>query len=612
MLKKAVRFICVCSLIMSSMLELYAQNDSINQLKYGWMRFRLRNYFQHMGTDEGESLPAGLIREYKVCKELGRPSRIIDWGDGTIFHGWYLGVLGTEYKLLRQQNQATDSTLKELYLAFEAFDRLDYNAEVVWSNFNGETRKGKINEVKWDSVNRRWIGSVEGQINGFFLRNDAPPDFVKHFPFAVGIGSALSGVYDENDTVWYGEWKVCPPFIYKANTYYPMNEPSHDQIFPLLMGLMLVYECADDAMVYNGQNLGERARLTALRMIDHYDQDWKYRNPVRTEYGFGCNDEGCLPYNGGGHSFAYSYPLAIMGNYFKNGVKLNKRGIGQVFKDLNNPYLTGVSFASSALWRNLTPLFFNHHVNHHMEVVIGSISNSYAGKNSTRSARYLWERVHDNKVGWEFYYLLNKYLYPNKTNYWPEDQIQYELNICPVNGPHWLFDDKKNAEYTVPWHISNRYVFGFKNGYQWSVSDSLNPWFKGYFSGTDYMLLYNIYRLVYPESYKSIYSLNEWMGSEIEHIKTRFIATKRVFARQIEIENLSTSPIHIKLYNSENKEYYSGRIIENIVFDTSKFPPGLYTLIVFNPENLKEEWERVALIRGDDLYKDSEAAKLTR
>lgn len=600
-----IKLILSALLLLCNLLELVAQNDSLNQLKYGWMRYRMRNYFQHMGTDEGESLPAGIIREYKVCKNLPGPSRIVDWGDGTIFHGWYLGVLGTEYKLLRQQNQSADSTLKELFLAFEAFDRLDYNAEIVWSNFNGITKRGFVNPVEWDSTNRNWIGSLPGKVNGFFLRNDAPPDFVKHFPFAVGIGSALSGVYDPSDTVYYGEWKVCPPFTYKAHTYYPMNEPSHDQIFPLLMGLILVYECSDENAVYNGQNLGERARLTALRMIDFYDQAWKYRNPVRTEFGFDCNEDGCLPYNGGGNSIFYSYPLATLGNYFKNGMKLESRGLKQIFKELNNPYMTGNSAVTGALWRNMPPLFFNHHVNHHMEVVIGSISNTFAGISKTKNARFIWERSHDQEIGWEFYYLLNKFLYPNKTNFWPEDQIQYELNICPVNGPHWLFDDKKKPEFTAPWVISNRYVFGYKNGIQWSAKDSLNPWFKGYFNGSDYMLLYNIYRLVFPNSYSSKYELSEWMGAKPQKIKSKYIATNRVFSKQLELENLTENTVIIAIYDSNNNKQFESIMKDNLVFSTESFQPGLYTLIVYNSKDVSQEMERIPLICGDDLFKDS-------
>lgn len=604
MLKKGSIFLLLFFCFFIQIGEFYGQNDSLNQLKYGWMRYRLRNYFEHMGTGPGESLPAGLIREYHVCKNLNKPSRIIDWGDGTIFHAWYLGVLGTEYKLLRNQKQLTDSTLRELYLAMEAFDRLDFYAEVVWSNFDGVTKRGFVNPVPWDSVHRTWLGPIKGSVNGFFLRNDAPPDFVKHFPFAVGIGSALSGVYDPRDTVYYGEYKVCPPFEYKAHTYYSMNEPSHDQIFPLLMGLILIHECSDEAMIYKGEHLGERARLTALRMINFYDQSWKYRNPVRTEFGHGCNDDGCMPYNGGGHSFAYSYPLAIIGNYLNTGQKFTKNGIKQLFRDWKNPYMTGKSIVSAPIWRNMPPLFFKHHVNHHMEVVISSISNTFAGVSQNRSPNFLWERVNDQDVGWEFYYLLNKFLFPNKTNYWPQDQIEYELNICPVNGPHWLFDKQKRPTLTAPWNISNRYVHGYKNGMQWNAKDSINPWFKGYFNGCDFMLLYNIYRLVYPEAYKSDYNLDEWMAPKIGPLKTTFVVVDRVFAAQLNIQNISKEKtLFIRIYNSENVEMFAGEMHDNLTIQAD-YPPGWYTILLSNPNDLSQEFERIPIISGDGLFSD--------
>lgn len=601
---KVLIFIFVC---ISVFQDIQAQNDSLNHQKYGWMRYRIRNYFQHMGYGPGESLPAGLIREYHTCKELERPSRIVDWGDGTIFLGWYLGVLGTEYKLLRNAGERSDSTLRELYLALNAFDRLDKNAEIVWSNFDGVTKKGKVRPVEWDSVNRRWLGKDEFELNGFFLRNDAGPDFARFFPFATGIGSALSGVYNPIDTNYFGEYQVCPPFTYRAFRYYPMNEPSHDQIFPLLMGLILTYECSDEFMVWNGQNLGERARETALRMINHYDQDWKYRNPARKEFGNGCNAEGCMPYNGGGYSIAYAYPLALIGNYLQEGKKLYKSGPGQTFKDLQNPYMTGVSFLTKPVFKNLTPLFYNHHVNHHMEVVIASISNAYAGKSGSRSARYIWERVHDNEVGWEFYYLLNRFLFPNKTDFWPKEFVEKELDLCPPNGPHWLFDKQKKATHSAPWVISNRFVFGFKNGMQWSAKDSLNPWFKGYFSGSDYMLLYNIYRLVFPDTEKSLYSLEGWMDKQPGDVPSQFVSTSRVFGTQLSLFNKSSyATLKVRLLDAGQNVLHEGVLKDDMVLETGELKPGFYTLWISDTENKELILEKLSLINGDGLYRDSQ------
>jgi len=579
-----------------------AQDEKARLGKYGWMRYRLRHYFMHMGEDEGESLPAGIVKEYYHCYADRSPARLIDWGDGTIYHGWYLGVLGTEAGLLRMQGQPLDSTARELYLALQAFDRLDYNAEIIWSNYNGATERAHMAAIPWNADTRSWEGKAPGVVNGFFLRNDAPPDFIKHFPFAGALGSALSAVYDSSDRKYLGEYRICPPFVYRADTYYPMNEPSHDQIFPLLMGLTLSYRCAS-GIYWEGQDLGERARLTALRIIDFYDQSWKIRNPVRTQYGSGCNSEGCLPFNGGGNSIAYAYPLAVLANYLRRDVSYCGDPFIQPFKDIGNPYMSAAGFALGRVWKNLPPLFYHHHVNHHMEVSIGSVSNAYRAIRPWRGPEILWERTHRHNVGWEFYYLLNKFLYPNKTDYWATDSIEYELDLCPANGPHWFIRNKKHI-LSPPWNASLRYVHAFKNGRHWSREDSTNTWFKGYFSGLDYMLLHNIYRLVYPQQHTETYVLSHWLQNGFPQFEAGGFITSGII----------TDTLHIQLHIEEPPLYFVledawGHVVQrlngsagSVKMNASGLDPGWYLLRSYTDAVCEKEYTLpIRLIKADAI-----------
>lgn len=594
------KVLLLCLLVLTTGMA-FAQDGDTRHQKYGWMRYRLRYYFMHIGEDEGESLPAGIIKEFDRCYRDKAPTRLVDWGDGTIFHGWYLGVLGTEAGLLRMQGEATDSTAKELYLALQAFDRLDFNAEVIWSCYNGATEKGQVSEVHWDPISRSWLGKAPGVVNGFFLRNDAPPDFIQYFPFADALGSALSGVYDSTDRRYFGEYKVCPPFAYKANTYYPMNEPSHDQIFPLLMGLTLSYRCAS-GIYWNGEDLGERARQTALRILDFYDDGWKIRNPVRTRYGSGCNSDGCLPFNGGGNSLAYSYPLAILADHLRNGRSFCGDPFVQPFKDIRNPYMTAGSFASGRLWKNLPPLFYKHHVNHHMEVSIGSVSNGYKAIRPWRGPEILWERTHAHGTGWEFYYLLNKFLYPNKTDYWETDSIEAELDLCPANGPHWFVRDKKHIV-TPPWNVSLRYVHAFKNGDHWSREDSLNTWFKGYFSGLDYMLLYNLYRLTYPQQQTTPYVLEPWLQPAFPWVQADGFRVKRIMLDRLEIETEKSDSFVYFLLEDIHGNVLSRRDTGmSSYIDTKSLAPGWYILRSYTDEKTyTQQSPPLWLIKADDI-----------
>lgn len=74
-------------------------------------------------------------------------------------------MLATEYKLLNDQGLDTYQTRKELYYALEAFNRLDLNAE---SYFN----------LAGDTFPNQAIYPPSSDLNGFFIRDDVPDNFV--------------------------------------------------------------------------------------------------------------------------------------------------------------------------------------------------------------------------------------------------------------------------------------------------------------------------------------------------------------------------------------------------------------------------------------------------
>jgi hypothetical protein len=77
--------------------------------RYWFYRERLK-YFVKVGTLEGESC----ISSYRniTTGPNGDLSQQLHFGDQTVFLGWYIGVLATEYRLLMQNGQNTDKTLK--------------------------------------------------------------------------------------------------------------------------------------------------------------------------------------------------------------------------------------------------------------------------------------------------------------------------------------------------------------------------------------------------------------------------------------------------------------------------------------------------------------------
>ncbi len=117
-----------------------SQTDDINHRKYWYYRSRLTNDFMKIGPKQGESLPFSCRGKYG--NGYGDPTSLYSQvGTDVVSQlGPYICVLATEYKLLKDNNQPTDSTLREIYYAMEAFNRLDYNGESVYGyakNFDG-------------------------------------------------------------------------------------------------------------------------------------------------------------------------------------------------------------------------------------------------------------------------------------------------------------------------------------------------------------------------------------------------------------------------------------------------------------------------------------------
>ncbi|GEM_PF-630269 len=135
----------------------YCQNQQDNLTKYWDYRNRLREKFMVVSEnvmDPGVNIPAAEIF-YNDPQNLTFINNRICWGDENSNMSQYLSVLATELWILKNNGQDYSVTLKELYYAMLALERLDYFSE---SYFRG----GAIND---------------GDINGFSLRDDVSSDF---------------------------------------------------------------------------------------------------------------------------------------------------------------------------------------------------------------------------------------------------------------------------------------------------------------------------------------------------------------------------------------------------------------------------------------------------
>ncbi|MFH1319945.1 MAG: hypothetical protein ABII90_04740, partial [Bacteroidota bacterium] len=226
-----------------------AQTSSENLKKYWYYRIRLINDFMKVGPDQGESIPA----------EVRQINGKIKWGDATMYLGWYIGVLATEYLLLDVYDQNTFRTKKELYYALNAYERIDMNAEPLYYDDNGNPGTPTL--------------------NGFFIRDDVPADFLtkNNNENLAHFNQELTDVSEVNS--------ITSDYIREVSGSDPcIAEMSQDNVYQLLIGFALVNRFIDDGVTYNGVALKLKARVMADLILKHVRKDnWKIKNPVEGE-----------------------------------------------------------------------------------------------------------------------------------------------------------------------------------------------------------------------------------------------------------------------------------------------------------------------------------------
>jgi len=151
---------------------LLGQNQMANLEKYWKYRQELRDKFIVISgnvEEPGVNIPAADIHYYGKKPYVG-------WGDGNSNMSHYLSMLATELWLLKNNNQDYSTTLKELYYAMLAMERLDLYSE---QNFRKQENKG-------NSVN------PSTDINGFHSRDDVSQAFWDKYSSHFPVGDFVS------------------------------------------------------------------------------------------------------------------------------------------------------------------------------------------------------------------------------------------------------------------------------------------------------------------------------------------------------------------------------------------------------------------------------------
>ena len=229
LLNRAIYLLCLLCFPVS----FHAQTDSINLLKYWKLRHDFVEQFVKIGPNPGESLPAAALTPGTCIDNLSEWGGVeyggMHWGDGMIRHGHYLGMLASEYALRRKYGMPMEGIRVEMYYALAAINRLDLAAERA------------VESIYFSQP------FYSDTLNGFFLREDVPPDFCLQWAdHPMHIGCQNSANYENNNV-----GKVNDPsrgFVLKDKTSY-QNVPSLDQLTSLMVGLSVVHQLIDNEFV---------------------------------------------------------------------------------------------------------------------------------------------------------------------------------------------------------------------------------------------------------------------------------------------------------------------------------------------------------------------------
>ncbi len=248
----------------------FAQSPNMNGLlaKYWFYRWRLRNDFMVMGEGPGQSLVADTRNKFRGQYML--------WGDVMIMHGYYLTMLAIEHKILADKGRYQDlqNNERELYYAIKAFERVDYVSETFYSSQGNNNDAYRVGDEP-----------LPPDVNGYFFRDDVPPDFLNldpdidgnnvftpnYYSLTNGKTGIDYGLLTYNQSDYAGLWGLenstdgnSPPALsqpqhpivnYKKGTEdvdasgvtpFGYGEESQDQVIRLLLGFYTIVRSIPD------------------------------------------------------------------------------------------------------------------------------------------------------------------------------------------------------------------------------------------------------------------------------------------------------------------------------------------------------------------------------
>ncbi len=317
-LQLILTFVCLAHFFSNNC---FAQNSDVDiHNKYWYYKARLHNDFMSVGTNAGQSIPFGQrLYNDKTYPNAYFKTNDLKAGDAAVQLGIYVGVLATEYRLLKDKFEPTDKVKHELFCALNAINRIDYYAEPTISECP-HPGNGNLPQPT--------------NLNGFFMRDDIPGDFVKKYyselnyynnsidnangalinhptetfnnlPVPINMHTDKGFTQFSTEGQYYTKSSLTsfttPPFsnLWNDNAgvkgHLNGTEESQDQLYYLILGTTLAANLVDGNETDNGAkflygsgevSLKQEAMNIVNRLIKHVSNDplWAIRDPANSNY----------------------------------------------------------------------------------------------------------------------------------------------------------------------------------------------------------------------------------------------------------------------------------------------------------------------------------------
>jgi hypothetical protein len=516
---------------------LKAQSPEENEEKYWNYRNKLRNDFMiGIGPDMGQSIPAS-VRD--------TVSGALQWTDCTIAFGQYIGILAMEYRILDDASLSTAATVEELFYALWAMNRLDYHAE----SFFGGTPS----------------------LNGFFIRDDISEDSLDMEAVLAHLNQGLAE----------------PKISYLISDYMNIeprnNEESIDQAILLITGLGLVVRCVPTEVVYTKNfqvqefqdfetSLSREAENIITRIVNYMKEgdsvtvhpepddpnlygiqgeawDFYIKNPVTQ-----------IEVLRGANAFLLSKGFTSAKYHFTRIESLTTDTMMEMVADtfflILEDFIVPNDQDFKVINLNAMANYWPHGLQ--LDTTYTNYNAQVLGPRS-KSQSYEWIPMLQQLVfGGTKNYLMSAF--PPDTMFYDDPMAYYEylINLAPAEGPY----NYGNGNYpNWEWSSTSRSIQPGRRG-------ETNNGFPGNYDGLDYMLYYNMYRLLFSDPV---------MISEAENMDIKIYPNP--FSDFLNIETETAGAFFYMIHSIEGRMLQKGQLQGGMI-RTSSLHDGIYILTI--------------------------------